>query len=115
VPTIDRAAVVLERRGDDLRGRGAEAIDHHHQRAIEGRASGVVGQHLALIGVGDLHHRAAIDEQAGELDGVVEQAAAVAAQIEHQAGHAARARRSRSVAHVGRRRRGPCPRRSDGR
>ena len=80
------AVVVLQRAGEDLRGGGAEAIDQHRQRAGIGDAGLRVVLHFEFAG-GDLelHHRALVDEQAGERGGFGQIAAAIAAQVEHQA------------------------------
>ena len=37
LPDDDGAVVVLERAGDDLRGRGAAAVDQHHHRIVAAR------------------------------------------------------------------------------
>ena len=83
-----RAVVVLQRAGEDLRRRRAELIDQHDDRTVEvGRRLLVVAEDLLLAAaVPDLDDRALIDQLAGDLDGVAEQATAVAADVEHDAG-----------------------------
>ena len=77
------AAVVLDGAGEDFAGAGAELADQHHQRSRPGHARLRVVQVLhAAVGVFHLHHRPLVDEQPGEADGLVERAAAVAAQVE---------------------------------
>ena len=82
-----RAFVILQRTGDDLRSRGAAAIDQHHQRyafAGVGRV-GVetqfgIGQ--AAFGVDD---QAALEEVVGDFHGCLQHAARVVAQVHDQA------------------------------
>ena len=82
----EAAAVVLDRAGEDLRGRGRAAVDQHRQRALPRDARVVVAvDHHPATGFAHLHHRAAVDEQAGELDRLVQRAAAVVAQVQHHA------------------------------
>ena len=77
------AVVVLDGAGEDLAGTGAELADQHHQRPRPGHAGIDVVEVLhAAVGVLDLHHRPVVDEQPGEVDGLGERAAAVAAQVE---------------------------------
>ena len=80
------AVIVLDGAGEDLRGRGAEAVDQHGERAVVGGARLRVVEHFeAAGGVLQLHDRAVVDEQAGERGGLGQVAAAVVAQVEHQA------------------------------
>src|SRR3546814_3749471 len=84
--TLFLSTVVLDRTCEDLRSRRRAAVDQHRQRTVP-RHAGVA---IALdadpaAGFAHLHHRALVDEQAGELDRLVERAAAVAAQVHHHA------------------------------
>src|SRR6185437_181213 len=81
----DTPVVVLDRAREDLRRRGAVAIDQHGQR------TGVGGRLLRTIEVLDvagpvaqLHDRAVRDEEAGEGGRLRQIAAAVVPQVEHQ-------------------------------
>ena len=80
----DAALVVLYRAGENFRGRGAEAVDQHHQRTIVvgGLEALAVAPHAAG-GVPDLHGGAVLDEQAGQFIGLLQGAAAVIAQVDH--------------------------------
>ena len=80
------AVIVLDGAGEDLRRRGAEAVDQHGERAVVGGAP--APDRPAPRGAGrvlQLHDRALVDEQARERGGFRQIAAAVAAQVEHQA------------------------------
>ena len=83
----DRAAVVLQGAGDDLGGGGAEAAGEHDERAVVGDlVVAVLADFHAAFEIAGLHDRAGGDEQAGEVDGFLERAAAVAAEVEDDAG-----------------------------
>ena len=79
-----RAVVILQRRGDDLRGRGGVVIDEHHHRdrrrdRIAGR-----GDRLARLGApARRDDRAVRDEEARDQPRLLDEAAAVGAQVEH--------------------------------
>src|SRR5690606_25700959 len=78
------AAVVLDGAGEDLRGRGRAPVDQHRQRTVPGHPGVLVTLHAdAATRLADLHHRAVVDEQAGELDRLVQRAAPVVAQVQH--------------------------------
>ncbi len=83
----DRAAVVLQRGGDDLRGRGAHLVYHYHQRPVINRRNFVRRKLIDIAVVAaDLHHRLLlVDEQSGQVDRLVQQAAAVVAEVENHA------------------------------
>ena len=83
----DGAAVILQRGGDDLRGGGAHLVDHDDERPVVNLAR-VLRPELVDVAVGaaDLHHRLVLDEEAGQVDRLVEQAAAVVAEVEDDAG-----------------------------
>src|SRR5690606_13418624 len=56
------------------------------QRAVPGHAGAAVGFHVhAAARLAHLHHRAGVDEEAGELHRLVERTAAVVAQVQHHA------------------------------
>ena len=81
------AAIVLNRAGKNLRGRGGQAVNHHHQRPL------VVGAAQALAiapdpprGVANLYRGAVLDKQAGEFVGFLQRAAAVVAQVDDYSG-----------------------------
>ena len=86
----EAAAVVLHRGRKDLRRRGAEAVDEDRERAVVGNALVLGLEHLdAAAGFAQLHDRALRHEQVHEADGLGEVAAAVFAQVEHDAVDAA--------------------------
>ena len=74
-------AVVLDHAGEDLRGAGAQLVDQDDQRAVPGGSFVVVVEVLDAEDFLDLDDRAGVDEQAGEGLGLLEQAAAVVAQV----------------------------------
>ncbi len=85
VPTIVAEVVLLERRGEDLRRRGGIAVDQDHGRAgLERVADRLVGG-LPLGAALGRDDRALVDEHARGEHRLVEQPAAVAAQVEDQA------------------------------
>ena len=78
--------MVLQRAGDDLRGRGRAAVDQHHdRRAIEHVTRRGLEFHLgirhAALGVDD---QPLVEEGVAHADGGIEHAARIVAQIEHQ-------------------------------
>ncbi|VTQ27132.1 Uncharacterised protein [Pseudomonas aeruginosa] len=78
--------VVLHGAGEDLRGGGRETVDQYRQRAgIEGLAFVVVEHVDAAVAVAHQYGRALVDEQAGQLGGLLQGAAAVVAQVEDDA------------------------------
>src|SRR6185436_11158096 len=82
------ALVVHQRAGDDLGGAGGVLIHEHDHREKRKRAGGfghfyVFGTIAAFGGDDD----AFFDEQINDLDGLIELAAGVPAQIKDQAGH----------------------------
>ena len=78
----ERAAVVLNRAGENLRGRGAEAVhEHDHGAAVENRRIRIIVHFDAAGRVAQLHDRPAVDEQAGQRLGLGQVAAAIGAQI----------------------------------
>ena len=80
------ATVVLDRAGEDFRCRSRTAIGQHRQRAVPGHAGVVVAVDAdAAAGFAHLHHRALVDEQAGEFDRFVQRTAAVVAQVHDHA------------------------------
>ena len=92
-PAADQvgAVVVLQRARDDLAGTRRVLVDQHdHRAALVDAARGgavltAVGW-VAALGVDD--HLARAQELVGDLVGLVEQAARVAAEVEHEARHA---------------------------
>ena len=85
-----RAVVVLERAGDDLRGAGGALVDQHDDRQVGPRLARVVEELLgraagAAAGGDDL--LLGIEEEVGDLDALVEQAARVVPQVEDERLH----------------------------
>ena len=78
--------VVLHGSGEDLGGRRADPGGEDDQGSAEDHAALRVVQH-ALPGVGALdgHDAALADEESGDGDGVLQQASAVAREVEEQA------------------------------
>ena len=82
------AAVILDRGGKDLRCGSRRAVDQHSERARPQGAGLAVDADFDIVGrVTHLHDRSLINEQAGELDRLVERAAAVVTQVHDHAGH----------------------------
>ena len=83
-PMTVAEVVLLDRGGEDLRCRGGVAVDQHrHRRQGIDRAAGRLER---LLGAGaplDRHDRARLLEDRGGQDRLVEEAAAVAAEVEH--------------------------------
>src|SRR5690606_37742751 len=78
--------IVLHRAGKDLRGRGRQLVDYHRQGAVVDHAGIGIIQHLHLsLGVAYQHTGALADEQAGQLGGLLQGAAAIVAQIQNDA------------------------------
>ncbi len=91
-----RPVVVLEGAGHDLAGRGGVRVHDEHQRNVDDVAGLGVGLlHLVdgdrgVVGVADrLLDHALGEEQVGDLDGLVEEAPRVVAQVEDDAGEVA--------------------------
>ena len=80
------AAVVLDRTGENFRRRRRAAVDQHRERTVPRHAADGVAVDLhPAARFADLHHRALVDEQAGQFDGLAQRAAAVVAQIDYHA------------------------------
>ena len=84
------AVQVLQGTSRDLAGAGRAAVDHHHQRhggcnGIFGRLVGLEVQRVAPFGL--KHLGAFWHKEAYHFHRLVDQAAAIAAQVEHQAFH----------------------------
>ena len=82
-----RALVVLQRAGDDLGRRGRAAVDQDDDRLALGEVAGAGVEALGLVGVAaagrdDL---ALLEEGVGHRDRLIEQAARIVAQVEHEA------------------------------
>ena len=82
----DHGAVeVLERAGDDLRGAGAALVDEHRHRHRLGRFTvglGALGLALLASHTDGGDDGAVVDEDVGDLDGLIEQPARIAAQVQ---------------------------------
>src|SRR6185437_13731262 len=83
-----RAVAILQRAGDDLRGRCGGAVDQHRDRDA--------GQHVAMRGslehliiacepAMDADHGAAVEQIPGHIDGRVQKPSRIVAQIEYEA------------------------------
>ena len=84
----DGTPIILHGGGEDLRGGGAIAIDQDRQRPAIGRPGGDIALDLHLAkGVLDLHHRALVDKEAGEVRCLRQGATTIAAQVYHDAIH----------------------------
>ncbi len=80
------AVVVLHGAGEDLRGGCRKAVHQDGQRTLVEGADLLVGQHVdTAIAVAHQHRGALVDEQAGQLGGLLQGAAAVVAQVDHHA------------------------------
>ena len=80
--------VVLQRTGDDFRGRGRGTVDQHDNRRTAHEVAGRRCSIDAVVGAvapARCNHDPAIDELAGDLDRGVEETAGIVAQIEDQA------------------------------
>ncbi len=75
--------VILDHAGEDLRGAGAHPVDQDDERSVPGGPFLVVVQRLDARGVLDLDDGSVVDEQARQGDRLVQQAAAVAAEVDH--------------------------------
>ena len=83
----DGAVVVLERAGDDLARARARAVDEHRERVVRLGALAVrdlLFAPLARVADGG-DDGPVVDELVGDLGRLIEQAARVAAQVEHEA------------------------------
>jgi hypothetical protein len=84
----ERAAVVLQRTGDDLRGRGAEAAREHDERAVvDHRGIGIAPDVDIAARAAGLYHGPLRDEQTGQVDRLLQRSATVAPQIQDHALH----------------------------
>ena len=87
VPSTRRAAMVLQRAGDDLRRRGRAAVQEHDDRLAVDQIAGAGAEALHLVGMaaagGD--DLAPVEEGVGDEHRLVEQPARIAAQVEHEA------------------------------
>jgi hypothetical protein len=86
-----RAAVVLQRARDDLRGRGAPVVHQHDHRQGRVRLLGVRGEAHVLVADPPLrvdHQLAVLDELLGHLDRGREEPARVVPEVEDQGLHA---------------------------
>src|SRR5690554_3770903 len=79
-------SIVLHRAGKDLRGRGRQLVDYHRQGAVVDHAGIGIIQHLHLsLGVAYQHAGTLTYEQAGQLGGLLQKAAAIVAQVQNDA------------------------------
>ena len=83
----ERTVVILQRAGDDLRGRGRAAVDQHHQRQLAGDVARLGVEALGVVrpprlGRDDL---ALVEEIVRHLDGLVEKPTRIVAQVEDDA------------------------------
>src|SRR5205085_8405342 len=86
----EAAPVILNRPGDDLRGRGRVAVDEDDERVIYGVVERVLVDVVVIL-VAAAHRDdglAAPDEAARHLDRLVEQAAGVVPEVEDELLHA---------------------------
>ena len=95
--------MVLEGPRDDLGRAGAVAVHQHDERQVG--VLGGLGGPVVLVRVRDAaarvdHHVAAGQEPVGDLDGLVERAAGVVAQVEHQPLHPLLGQLRERVAHL---------------
>ncbi len=104
VPDDDGAAVVLQGRGENLGSRGAGLVHEDDERsAVDGLA--VAGILLIAVStpVERLDDGALADEETGHVDGLLERAAAVVAQVDDESVDALDGEAGEEAAHVGRR------------
>ena len=80
----DGAAVVLQRGGDDFRGRGAGPVHEHDERLAERDRGIVVRQGQRAARFADHDDGAGAEEEPREVHGVGQRAAAVAAEVEDE-------------------------------
>src|SRR5690606_23334049 len=82
----DRPPVVLQGAGDDLRGRGGTAVDQHDDRLAAGKIARrrVVAVGIARIAAPGRDDLARIEEGVRHLDGLIEEASRVVAQVEDE-------------------------------
>ena len=85
MPTIDRAVVVLQRAGDDLRGRGGVAVDEHRRAGSSARSGRPVAQSVSAAASRPrvVTITPCADEHARDELRLGDEAAAVVAQVEH--------------------------------
>src|SRR4051794_25770833 len=81
----ERAAVVVERGGHDLGGARAAAVDEHDHWKASLLASARVDQRLRAVRAGERDHcPALLEEERGDIDGLAEQPARIAAQVDDE-------------------------------
>ena len=82
--------MILQRAGDDLAGRGRVAVREHdeRERRRERRSARRVALHLARARAHRRDLRAVLEEQVADVDRLIDDAAAVAAQVDHDAARA---------------------------
>ena len=80
----DRPAVILQRAGHDLGGRGRAAVDQHHDRQAVDQvaAPGVEPLHAVGAPAAGGHDLALVEEGVGDRDRLLEQPARVVAQVD---------------------------------
>ena len=108
VPSDDRAIVILQRAGDDLRRARRVAVDEHDDRQSRPRLRRAVGERLRVASAVRPRMRhdplTRVEKEIADADALVEQAARIAAQIEDQRSSCPRvAQRIDRVAQIGRR------------
>ena len=82
-----RAIVILERAGDDLARRRRSAVRQHHDRHVLPTLRRPVGERAVLVRRPPARRDdrlARVEEEVGDSDPLIEQAARIAAQIEHE-------------------------------
>ena len=79
--------MILQRAGNDLGRRSGGAVHHHHHRIALAAVIGTGVVILVRLGAAAMaHHQVVLlQEVARHLDAFIQQAAGIAAQIEHQA------------------------------
>src|SRR6056297_3129135 len=80
-------AIILKCARQDLRSRGAEAVNQNYHRTGIFNPVVLVTQNPFLAGtIADLDHRSGIDKQPSDADSIGQGPAAIVAQIKNQAG-----------------------------
>jgi len=78
----DRPPIVLKRTRHDLGGRGAKTVHQDRHRPVVGKVLGLVAVDLDVARIVlHLDHRALVDKQPRELDGLAEEAASVVSKV----------------------------------
>ena len=101
-----RAVVILQRAGDDLRRARRKAVDQHGDREASARLRRAVGERARRIracGRACSRSLARIEKEIGHRDALIEQSARVAAQIEDRAIHPDPTQRIDRTPQIGRR------------